>query len=384
MPAAVPHMTRRRPRPGVAPIALQLAMLLALLATGCADEAPEPPVRPVLVARPDAAAGGEVPLAGEVRAREEAVLAFRVGGMLVSRDADVGDVVARGQRLAELDPGDLQLQAGAASAELAAARAELERTSAQRARYASLADDQLVSRSALEAAETAQAAAAARVRALGAQLEVARNQAGYTQLRAPAAGAIAALHAEAGQVVAAGQPVFTLAVAQGRDVVIAVPEGWIDVVTVGRAVEVGFWRDPGRRIRGTVREVAPVADPQTRTWEARVALRDADAGDVALGQTAQVFVSREAGDNALSIPLSAVQRGPEGATVVWVAATEADDPAHAVARQVRVALGPFGSERVPVMEGLAPDALVVVAGGHLLREGQRVRPVDRDNRPLGQ
>lgn len=338
----------------------------------------------MLVARPDAAAGGAVPLAGEVRAREEAVLAFRVGGMLVSRDADVGDVVARGERLAELDPGDLQLQAGAASAELAAARAELERTSAERARYASLAGDQLVSRSSLEAAETAQAAAAGRVRALAAQLEVARNQAAYTQLRAPSAGAIAALHAEAGQVVAAGQPVFTLAVAQGRDVVIAVPEGWIDAVTVGRPVEVGLWRDPGRRIRGTVREVAPVADPQTRTWEARVALRDADAGDVALGQTAQVFISREAGDNALSVPLSAVQRGPDGATVVWVVVAGKDAPAHAVARQVPVVLGPFGSERVPVLEGLAPDALVVVAGGHLLREGQRVRPVDRDNRSIGQ
>lgn len=177
---------------------------------------------------------------------------------------------------------------------------------------------------------------------------------------------------------------FTLAVAQGRDVVIAVPEGWIDAVTVGRPVEVGLWRDPGRRIRGTVREVAPVADPQTRTWEARVALRDADAGDVALGQTAQVFISREAGDNALSVPLSAVQRGPDGATVVWVVVAGKDAPAHAVAREVPVVLGPFGSERVPVLEGLAPDALVVVAGGHLLREGQRVRPVDRDNRSIGQ
>lgn len=358
-----------------------LFLALALLA-GCASEAPEPPPRPVLVARPEAATGTVAPLAGEVRARQETVLAFRVGGMLVSRDADVGDVVARGARLAELDPGDLRLQAGAASAELAAARAELARTAAERARFASLAGDQLVSRSALEAAQTAEAAAAGRVRALAAQVEVARNQAAYTQLRAPSAGAIAATHAEAGQVVAAGQPVFTLAVAQGRDVVVAVPEGWVDAVTVGRPVEVGFWRAPGRRVRGTVREVSPVADPQTRTWEARVALRDEDADGIALGQTAEVYITRDADAGALRVPLSAVQKGTDGASVVWVVEPAAE-PGAGVARQVPVRVGPFGSDRVPVLDGLAPDALVVVAGGHLLREGQRVRPVDRDNRPVG-
>ena len=377
MTRSAPRQFRFRPVP---PRARAWWPLAILLLAGCAAEAPEPPPRPVLVGRPDAAAGSSAPLAGEVRAREETVLAFRVGGQLVSRLVDVGDVVARGERLAELDPGDLRLQAGAASAELAAARAELARTTAERDRYASLARDQLVSRSALEAAQTAQAAAAGRVSALSAQLEVARNQAAYAQLRAPAAGAIAATHVEAGQVVAPGQPVFTLAVARERDVVIAVPEAWIDAVTVGLPVEVGLWREPGRRIRGTVREVSPVADPQTRTWEARVALRDADAGDVALGQTAEVFIARGPADAGLAIPLSALQRGPEGATVAWVVEPAGDG--EGIARAVRVETGPFGSERVAVLDGLAPDALVVVAGGHLLREGQRVRPVDRDNRPV--
>ena len=370
-----------RPRPGLPPVRA-IWLLAALLVAGCAAEAPEPAPRPVLVARPGAAAGATVPLAGEVRAREETVLAFRVGGQLVSREADVGDVVARGQLLAELDPGDLRLQAGAASAELAAARAELARASAEQDRFAALAGDQLVSRSALEAARTARAAAAGRVRALESQLAVARNQAAYTQLRAPAAGAIAATHVEAGQVVAAGQPVFTLAVARAREVVIAVPEGWIDAVTVGLPVEVGLWREPGRRIAGTVREVSPVADPQTRTWEARVALREEDAGDVALGQTAEVHIARGADDRSLSVPLSALQRGADDASVVWVVEPVAGAGGVGVAHPVPVRVGPFGSERVPVLEGLAPDALVVVAGAHLLRDGQRVRPVDRDNRPV--
>lgn len=355
---------------------LVLLLPVVLLATGCESEAPQAPARPVLVAMPGDATAGTVAFAGEVRAREETVLAFRVGGKLVSRRVDVGDDVGRGALLAELDPGDLRSQAGAASAQLAAARAELERASAERARYASLADEQLVSRSALDAAETAQAAAAAQVRALEAQLDVARNQAAYAQLRAPTDGVIAVRHAEAGQVVAAGQPVYTLAADAGRDVVVAIPEGRVDDITVGLPVQVELWSEPGQRLDGTVREVAPVADPATRTWQARIALRPDDGDDVALGQTAQVFVPREEAADGLSVPLAAVQRADDGGTAVWVV-----DPATQAVHLVPVVLGPYGSERVPVRDGLAADALVVVAGGHLLREGQQVRAVDRDNRP---
>lgn len=357
---------------------LLAALLLAILlfANGCDADAPEPSARPVLVAMPSQVGAGTVAFAGEVRAREEAVLAFRVGGKLVSRRVDVGDEVGRGALLAELDPGDLRLQAGTVSAQLAAARAELERAAAERARFASLASEQLVSRSALDAAETAHAAAAAQVRAIESQLDVARNQAAYAQLRAPTEGVIAARHVEAGQVVAAGQAVFTMAADAGRDVVVSIPEGRVDDIIVGLPVQVALWSEPGRRLAGTVREVAPVADPVTRTWQARIALRAEDAGDLALGQTAQVFVPGEDAAAGLSVPLAAVQRGDDGGTALWVV-----DPAAQVVHLVPVVLGPYGSERVPVRDGLEADALVVVAGGHLLREGQQVRALDRDNRP---
>ena len=368
-----PLVPARSPLGRVVPMVA--ACLFGLVACG-GDDAPVPAPRPVLVATPGDATPGTVAFAGEVRARAESVLAFRVGGKIVARSADVGDAVPRGALLAELDPGDLRLQAGALAAQLSAARAELRRAAAERARFASLADDQLVSRSALDAAETAQAAAAAQVRALEAQLDVARNQAAYAQLRAPADGVVAARHAEVGQVVAPGQPVFTIAADAGRDVVVSIPEGRVDDITVGLPVEVELWSEPGRRLAGTVREVAPVADPATRTWQARIALRAEDAGDVALGQTAQVFVPREGVETGLSVPLAAVQRSGDGGTAVWVV-----DPATQVVHLVPVALGPYGSERVPVRDGLEADALVVVAGGHLLREGQRVRAVDSDNRP---
>ena len=368
-----PLVPARSPLGRVVPMVA--ACLFGLVACG-GDDAPVPAPRPVLVATPGDATPGTVAFAGEVRARAESVLAFRVGGKIVARSADVGDAVPRGALLAELDPGDLRLQAGALAAQLSAARAELRRAAAERARFASLADDQLVSRSALDAAESAHAVAAGQVRALEAQLDVARNEAAYAQLRAPVAGAIAVRHAEVGQVVAAGQPVFTLAAEAGRDVVIAIPEGRIDDIAVGQPVQVELWSKPGRRIAGTVREVAPVADPLTRTWQARIALRGDETGAVALGQTAQVFLPREDADAGMSVPLAAVQRDENDATAVWVV-----DPEQGVVHLVPVALGPYGSTRVPVVEGLAPDALVVVAGGHLLREGQPVRAVGHDNRP---
>lgn len=354
-----------------------LAVALSAGLAGCGGnggggEAP----RPVLVAHPVAETGrADVAYAGEVRAREESQLGFRVGGKLVRRLVDVGDRVHAGQVLAELDPGDLQLQAQASQAQLAAAQAELARTQADRARYAKLAQQQLVSRSALDAQDAAYAAAAGQVRAIRAQLDVARNQAAYAQLRAPRDGAIASRQAEAGQVVAAGQPIFVLAADSGREVLFAVPEIAVHDVHAGQPVTVEPWSRPDARLTGTIREIAPAADPQTRTYAARATLTD--AGAVALGQSVRVFLDGDTHDRTLSVPLAAVQRSANGTTAVWVV-----DPSSRRLHLTPIRLGAWDEDRVPVQAGLRASDWVVAAGGHLLREGETVSPVDRDNRPV--
>lgn len=340
----------------------------------CGDRAAEaPPPRPALVAHPEPAPGTARSFPGEIRARAESPLAFRVGGELLRREVDVGDRVAAGQLLAVIDAGDFDAQARAAEARLAAAEAQRVRATADRARYATLAADQLVSRSALDAQDAAWRAAEGEARAARAQVELARNQAGYAALRAPADGVIASRQAEAGQVVAAGQAVYTLAADDGREVAIALPESALGAFRVGQPVEVELWTAPGARLRGRFREIAPAADPVARTYAARVAIDDADAARVALGQSATVHAAAEGAP--LSVPLSAVQRGEDGAASVWV--VEAGR-----VRAVAVETGDFGAERVPVIAGLDADDWVVVAGGHLLREGQDVRAVDGDNRPV--
>lgn len=350
---------------------LALACLLAACGAGSPADVPR---RPVLVERPQPLDGADHGFPGDVRAREESPLAFRVGGKILRRAVDVGDAVAEDQVLAELDPGDLQAQVRAAEARLGAAEAQRLRAAADRERHAALAAERLVSRSAFDAQEAAWRAAEGEVRAARAQAEVARNQAGYAQLRAPAAGVVAGRHAEAGQVVAAGQAVFTLAADDGREVAVALPEPALAQHAVGQEVEVELWSAPGERLRGRFREIAPAADPVTRTYAARVALDSADAGRVALGQSARVFAPGAAA--VLSVPLAAVQRGADGGTSVWVF----EDGR---VRAVRVEVAGFGEERVPVTAGLGPDDWVVAAGGHLLDEGQQVLAVDRDNRPVG-
>jgi len=353
------------------------AAFVAIAACGNDQAATEAP-RPVLVVHPGGDGAAPVSaFAGEIRAREESPLSFRVGGNLVRRSVDAGDAVKRGEVLAELDPGDLRLQAQAAQAQLTAAEGELARARADRARYATLAQQQLVSKSALDAQDAAYAAAAGQARAARAQLDVARNQAAYTQLRAPRDGVIATRSAEAGQTVAAGQPIFTLAGASGREVAIALPESRIREFSVGQPVLVELWSAPGRRLPGTLREIAAAADPQARTYAARVALAGDAAHAVELGQSARVYVQgRASGPSTLRVPLSALQRDAKGATAIWVVG------AGNIVHLVPVRAGPFAEDSVPVTGRIAADAWLVAAGGHLLRDGQKVLPVDRENRPV--
>ncbi|KRG68604.1 RND transporter [Pseudoxanthomonas dokdonensis] len=357
--------------------ALGVGLLICL--AGCGETAPppeDPP--PALVVHP---AGGDAALsayAGEIRAREESALSFRVGGKLVKRHVDSGNRVERGQLLAELDPTDFRLQAQSAQAQLAAAEADLARARDDRDRYAALVKEKLVSQSTYDAQVAAYKAAEGQAKVARAQLSEAGNQTGYAQLRAPAAGVIASRQAEAGQVVGAGQTIYTLAVDGAREVAINLPENRYRQFAVGQPVQVELWNQPGQRLDGRIREISPAADPQTRTYPARVALSgDAALAAVELGQSARVHAMQTGA--ALSVPLAAIQPAGNGGSAVWRL-----DPASGQVHLRPIKTGQFGADSVPVLAGLSASDWIVAGGGHLLREGQKVTPVDRSNRPITQ
>lgn len=351
-----------------------IATLLALLA-GCGEDAATgETARPAWVVQATTQGAAPTAYAGEVRARHEPALSFRIGGKISKRFVDVGARVDKDQPLAELDASDVALQRDAAQAQLASAEADLALATSELERYRDLVDQQLVSRSLYDARVSQHEAALARVRQARAQANVSVNQAAYAVLRAPAAGVIAQRLAEAGQVVAPGQTVFVLAEDGEREVAISVPERDARDFSVGRPLAVELWSRPGERFPGSLREISPSADPQARTFAARVSFEPGDT-PVDLGQSARVYAN-DGDQPVVTVPLSAVHE-KDGGAALWVV-----DPADASVSLRPVTLGAYGEDYVPVPKGLAPGEWVVAAGVHLLLEGQRITPIDDQNRPV--
>ncbi|MBS0194205.1 MAG: efflux RND transporter periplasmic adaptor subunit [Proteobacteria bacterium] len=360
-------------------VAAAASLLLAACGRGPVDAGAP---RPALVVQPGTPDLQAQAFAGVVVARQQSPLAFQIGGHLVRRLVDMGARVNKGQVLAQIDPRDVALQADAARATLTTAQSDLALAQAQRKRYQALAQQQAVSRAQMDTVETQYQAAAAAVKQAQAQYDAARNQSGYADLRAPVDGVIAQRLAEAGQVVAAGQAVFTLAADGDREVQISIPEQRIGAFRVGEPVLVELWAQQGQRMPGRIRELSPVADAQARTYAARVEL---PAGaNVELGQSARVYAADPTGAS-LSVPLAAVYE-KDGATALWVVTPDgqtARDGAALASLHLRpVKLGPWGEDSVPVLSGITAGDWILAAGVHLVREGQIVEPVDRNNRPV--
>ncbi len=343
---------------------------------GCADpdNGPEEAPRPALVSQPLSAGASQDVFPGEVRARYEPELGFRIGGKIAERLVDVGDRVSEGTSLARLDTDDVRLQLDAARAQFASAQADHKLARSELERYQELQERQVISRSQFDAVESRFDASQAQLRQARANLNVARNQADYATLKAPRDGVVAQRLAEAGQVVSPGQPVFVLAVDGDREVRIDLPEQDVGRFSIGMPVAIELWSRPDQLFNGKIRELSPAADPRSRTFEARVAF-DNDKVGADLGQSARVFVST--GDSqVLSIPLSALTAEQE-ATYVWVV-----DPDTATLKKTPVEVGPYQEQVVPVLSGLRAGDWIVAAGTHMVREGQKVIPVDRENRQV--
>lgn len=351
-----------------------IVSLIALLAACGKGEPVEQSIRPAMVVQPQPATEMMDAYAGEVRARLEPELAFRIGGKVAKRLVEVGNHVRKDQPLAELDPQDVRLQLEAMRAQVAAAEANLQLVKAERDRYKTLLGRNLVSRSQYDNAENLYRSGMARLKQVKAEFEVASNQADYAVLRASQDGVIARRMVEVGQVVAAGQSVFTLAVDGEREVSISLPEQAYERFKVGQPVAVELWSQPDQRFPGQIREISPSADAQSRTFAARVAF---SAGEVPaeLGQSARVFIAHN-GEVPLSVPLSALS-AEKGQPYVWVV-----DPEDSRLKRTPVRIGAYADSSVPVLDGLQAQDWVVAAGVQVLREGQQVRPVDRNNRTV--
>jgi membrane fusion protein, multidrug efflux system len=187
-----------------------LSIAFTVVACSKTEVAPDP-VRAVRTSTVSAqSAGGVCEFAGEVKARTESRLGFRVGGKIARRQADLGDVVKAGQVLAQLDPQDLRLGQDSARASLVAAQVNVDQAQADFKRFKDLRDQGFISSAELERRETALKAARAQLDQASAQSGVQGNQARYASLMADTNGVITGVDAEPGAVVAAGAPVLRM------------------------------------------------------------------------------------------------------------------------------------------------------------------------------
>jgi len=346
-------------------------LLPLMISAGCSDQDKQTQAvsRPVKVFRiEDHAVAGARSFAGEVRARIETPLSFRVAGKLLERKVDVGDPVRKGQLLALLDGNDYRLAVQAIRAQLASAQADSNFLRDDLARYRELLAQQVISPPEFERHETAYTTARERTAALEAQLGQALNQLTYTELHSDRDGVVTALAVEAGQVLAASQAVVTLAQLDEKEIHFDVPEHRLAEIKRQQAVNVSLWLDDERLLKAKIREIASAADPASRTYRVKASLLEGmDAAQ--LGMTATVHIAANTTSNIV-IPLAAVytpQNQPDH-PLVWLVDEQA-----ATVKSVPVRLGEtLAGERIAV-DGLAPGQLLVSAGVQRLAEGQGVR-----------
>lgn len=360
----------RTPLTLCSPLTLRSPILaLPLLLAACAPPpaATQEEIRPVLTA---IAMQSKNPImasySGEIRARHESRLAFKVAGKVMQRMVEVGTRVRPGQVLMRLDAQDAALSEQSAAAQAESARIKLEQSYLDLQRYVRLHQEGFVSKASLDQFRLAQDTAASQLRSAQAQQRLSLNQRRYATLVAEREGVVTAVETEIGQVVSIGQPVLAVAIDGERDVAVSIPEARVDELRQARYMTVTTWVNPQRNYRATLRELAPDADRVTRTYAARVRIEDQDPA-LMLGMTASVHVEQHASQGTIRIPLGALQH-KDGRTWVWVVAAQDSTVSP---REVKVS----GTQHDGILigAGLREGECIVGAGVHLLQPGQKVK-----------
>lgn len=343
-----------------------LVLLAPIALSACGQEGvPEQP-RPVeTVAVGPAEGSTSTAYSGQVLSRYTGNYGFRVAGMITERLVDVGQTVSAGQILARLDPHDLSVGVNSAQAQTAAAGAQASAQTTDLIRAKRLLDEGFISPAEYDRQRAAAQSANAQLSAARAQLRGADQQLSYSILRATRAGVVTAVSGEPGEVVPAGQPVVVVASPGTLEVALSVPEG--EVATF-RSAQLGvrLWVQPGKVFPATIRTLSAAANPQTRTFDARVAF-EAPAGTASIGNTAEVVVRKPVDSQHLRVPLSAITQW-QGKSVVWIVSA---NPARVSPRVVAVSA--VQNNDALIAARLLVGSRIVSAGAHLLKPGELVR-----------
>jgi len=340
--------------------------LLALLAA-CSSEAPPPsPPRPVKTQLIELAPVSDIgSVTGEIKARTETDMGFRIGGRVRDRPVDVGTITARDEVLARLDDTNEHNAVRIAEAQLTSVKAELQDAEGNETRQRELLQRGFTTQVNYDSASRRLKMAQANVASAEVSLKDAQERLGYTVLHADEAGVVTAVGAQPGQVVASGQMIVRLARTGEKEAVFNVAEQIFRAVPRDPPIEVALLSDPTVTANGKVREVAPSADPVTRTFTVRIALEDPPM-QMRLGSAVVGRVVLEAQKVATVPPAALFKDGDEPA--VWLF-----DQAASTVGLRKVTVLRYENDRVLISGGVGNGDRVVVAGVQRLRPGMKVR-----------
>ncbi|MBD7993221.1 efflux RND transporter periplasmic adaptor subunit [Ochrobactrum sp. Sa2BUA5] len=301
---------------------------------------------------------------GAIAARQLINLSFRVNGLIRERRAEVGQHVEKGQVLAIVDASEQQAALKVAQAGKVAAEAKLVEAKARFIRQKRLLQQGFTRRSDYDQADQQRQTAQNMLSSATAALESARQQLSYTQLVAPQSGIITTRNIETGQVVAAAQAAFVIAMDGPRDAVFDVQETLIHQTDVGMAVGLSLLSDPTVTAQGHIREIAPIIDSKAQTVRVKVEI-PASMSRMALGAsvTGRIAVATS---QVVMMPWTAMT-SDGGKTAVWKI-----DPEKDVANLVPVTVLAYEKGRFAVSDGIAAGDRVVSGGAQLLRPGAAV------------
>lgn len=308
-----------------------------------------------------------------------------------------GDRVAAGQPLVILNDTELRTQIQQAQAQievaqaqqqqqeasLAQAQAELTEAEANLQRYQSLADQGAVSQEELDSrateaitaresvgvAEANIASAAANVRSRRSELARLETQLTFTVVSAPANGIVAERPASVGDVASTSGEVVRLIRDNQLELAVEVPQAQLSQVQVGAPVQLTSSTDTTVQVDGSVQEIQPLVDPQTRTAQVIVRLPASDRLRSGMFLTAEIQVGQRSG---LLVPAPALLPQADGSVQVYVLDAEDKAIARSVELGTRVPGTGDAPDRVEVVQGLSSSEQVIVAGASYVQEGDTV------------
>ena len=302
-------------------------------------------------------------LTGDVEARHQSQIAFRIDGKIVRRFVDVGAHITKDEVLAEIDPDQRKSDLSGVEAQVRSSQATLDQAQDTFRRQSDLLRTGFTTQASYaEASKTLRTAQAQRD-AVVAQADSAKKQLGYTALRAGIDGIVTQRDAEVGQVVKAGDTVFTIAQDGPRDAVFTVYEALLVDPPEDKRISVMLQSDPSVRATATVREISPTVDSKTGGVKLKATIDDPPPR-MTLGSTV-VGLGTIGTARAVTLPWSALFRW-QGQPAVWIVGADGTATPHGVT------IDRFDDSGMILKDGVEPGQRVVKAGVQFLRPGDPV------------